>query len=304
MKNIQHLKNPYRIAFFLANRGLLNWMGDRAYLKLRYRAMMAKKLDLKNPRTYTAKLQWMKLYDRNPAYPSLVDKYEVKRYVREIIGDEYLVPDYGVWDHFDDIPFDKLPESFVLKCTHDSGGMLICRDKSGLNLEETRSKMEKARTRSFFKLNREWPYKNVPPRIIAERYMENTKTKDLRDYKFFCFDGVPKLMFVATERQTQGEETKFDFFDMDYQHLDLVNGHPNAKKVPEKPVNFELMKELAAKLSKGMPHVRVDFYEVDGQAYFGELTFFHFSGIVPFQPDCWDQILGDWLTLPKKQVRK
>lgn len=299
---IKHLKNPYKIAFALSNRGLLNWLGDRPYLKLRYRGMMGKKLNLKNPQTYTAKLQWMKLYDRNPAYPALVDKYEVKNYVRKIIGDEYLIEDYGVWDHFDDIPFDKLPQSFVLKCTHDSGGMLICQDKSRLDPAEARSKMEKARNRSFFKLNREWPYKNVPSRIIAERYMENKATGDLRDYKFFCFDGVPKLMFVATERQTPGVETKFDFFDMDYQHLDLVNGHPNAGKIPEKPQNFELMKELAAKLSKGIPHVRVDFYEVDGKAYFGELTFFHFSGIVPFRPECWDRTLGDWLTLPPKQV--
>ena len=299
---IKHLKNPYKIAFALSNRGLLNWLGDRPYLKLRYRGMMGKKLNLENPQTYTAKLQWMKLYDHNPAYPALVDKYEVKKYVRKIIGEEYLIEDYGVWDHFDDIPLDKLPQSFVLKCTHDSGGMLICRDKSRLDPEEARIKMEKARKRSFFKLNREWPYKNVPSRILAERYMENAATGDLRDYKFFCFDGVPRLMFVATERQTPGVETKFDFFDMDYQHLDLVNGHPNAGKIPEKPQNFELMKELAAKLSRGIPHVRVDFYEVDGKAYFGELTFFHFSGIVPFQPECWDRTLGDWLTLPPKQV--
>ena len=299
---IKQLKNPYRIVFFLSNRRLLNWMGDRSYLKLRYRAMMAKKLNLKDPKTYTAKLQWLKLYDRNPAYISLVDKHAVRSYVKETIGEEYLIPHYGVWDHFGDIPFEQLPQSFVLKCTHDSGGMLICQDKSRLNLDEARKKMEKARTRSFFKLNREWPYKNVTPRIIAEQYMENTKTKDLRDYKFFCFDGVPKLMFVATDRQTQGEDTKFDFFDMDYQHLQIVNGHPNAPITPERPVNFELMKELAAKLSKGIPHVRVDFYEVDGRVYFGEMTFYHFSGTVPFQPGYWDKTIGDWITLPQKRV--
>lgn len=300
MKITQYLKNPYKMALFLANRGLLGWLSDRACLKLRYRAMMGKKLDLDHPKTYTAKLQWLKLYDHQPRYTSLVDKYAVKEFVRQTIGEEYLIPDFGVWDSFDDIDFESLPNEFVLKCTHDSGGMLICRDKSTLNLAKARKKMEKARKRSFYKFNREWTYKNVKPRIIAERYMENSSTGDLRDYKFFCFDGVPKLMFVATDRQTPGEDTKFDFFDMDYQHLDLINGHPNGNIPPEKPKNFEHMKELAAKLSQGIPHVRVDFYEVDGKAYFGEMTFYHFSGTVPFQPECWDHTMGDWLTLPEK----
>lgn len=302
MKITQYIKRPCRIVFFLSNRGLLNWMGDKTYLKLRYRALIGKKLNLKNPDTYTAKLQWLKLYDHQPRYTALVDKYEVKDYVRKTIGAEYLIPDYGVWNCFDDIPFQDLPEEFVLKCTHDSGGLLICRDKSTLDLSAARKKMETARQRSFYKLNREWTYKHIPPRIIAEQYMENSKTGDLRDYKFFCFDGVPKLMFVATDRQTPGEDTKFDFFDMDYRHLELINGHPNAKTPPEKPRNFELMKELAAKLSKDIPHVRVDFYEVDGRVYFGEMTFYHFSGTVRFEPDCWDKTLGDWITLPPKQV--
>lgn len=283
------------------NRGLLDWLGDRAYLKLRYRAMMGKKLDLQNPQTYTAKLQWLKLYDRRPERTALVDKYAVKEYVKETIGEGYLVPSFGVWDRFEDIDFDSLPQEFVLKCTHDSGGILICRDKSALDLAKAGEKLEKARRRSFYKLNREWTYRNVQPRILAEAYMEHSATCDLRDYKFFCFDGEPKLMFVATDRQTPGEDTKFDFFDMDYTHLDIKNGHENAKVPPEKPENFELMKELARKLSKGIPHVRVDFYEVDGKVYFGELTFYHFSGLVAFQPDHWDQVLGDWLTLPEKQ---
>lgn len=283
------------------NRGLLGWLGDRAYLKLRYRAMMGKKLDLKNPKTYTAKLQWLKLYDRRPEHSVLVDKYAVKEYVRKTIGEDYLVPNFGVWDSFRDIDFDSLPQEFVLKCTHDSGGILICRDKSALDFAKAEERMEKARKRSFYKLNREWTYRNVQPRILAEAYMEHSDTGDLRDYKFFCFDGEPKLMFVATDRQTPGEDTKFDFFDMDYTHLAMKNGHENAGVPPKKPENFELMKELARKLSKGIPHVRVDFYEVDGKVYFGELTFYHFSGLVPFEPDHWDQTLGDWLTLPEKQ---
>lgn len=302
MKIKQYIHNPYRIAVFLSNRGFLNWLGDKAYLKLRYRGLMGKKLNLDTPETYTEKLQWLKLYDRRPEFTLLVDKYAVKEYVRKTVGEEYLVPDFGVWNCFDEIPFDQLPDQFVLKCTHDSGGLVICRDRSAFDRAAARKKIETARSRSFYRLNREWTYKNITPRIIAEQYMENSKTGDLRDYKFFCFDGVPKLMFVATDRQTPGEDTKFDFFDMEYQHLQLINGHPNAKTPPQKPENFELMKELAAKLSKGIPHVRVDFYEVNGKVYFGEMTFYHFSGTVPFEPECWDKTMGDWLTLPEKRV--
>ncbi len=302
MKRI--LKNPYHLAEVLGNRGLLNWMDDATFLKLKYRSFMGQKLDLKDPKTYNEKLQWLKLYNRDPRYPKLVDKAAVKDFVRETIGEEYLVPTYGIYDNAEQIDFDALPERFVLKCTHDSGGILICKDKSKLDPDAARAKMTKALAKRFYHLNREWPYRYVTPRLVAEQYMEDSRTGELRDYKFFCFGGVPKMLFVASERQNPDEETKFDFFDMDYQHLDIVNGHPNAKVPPEKPQNFELMKELAAKLSQGLPHVRVDFYEVDGKVYFGELTFFHFSGIVPFQPACWDERMGSWLELPPKTQRK
>ena len=300
MNILDVIKNPCKLVLPLGRRGMLNWMSDETYLKLRYRAQMGKKLDLKEPKTYTAKLQWLKLYDHRPIYTTLVDKYAVKDHVKNLIGEEYVIPTYGVWDSFDDIEFDKLPDRFVLKCTHDSGGLIICRDKSKLDMAAARKKMERALRRDFFPVNREWSYKNVKPRFIAESYMEDSRTGELRDYKFFCFDGEPKMMFVASDRQTPGEDTKFDFFDMDYRHLDIVNGHPNAKTVPQKPENFERMKELARKLSKGLPHVRVDFYEVDGKVYFGELTFYHFSGTVPFQPESWDETIGSWLTLPEK----
>lgn len=301
MKIMQYLKNPYRLVVFLGNRGMLRWMKDRTFLKLRYRAMMGKMPDLQTPKTYTEKLQWMKLYDRRAQYSALVDKAQVKDFVKAAIGEEYLIPTLGVWDRADQIQPDLLPREFVLKCTHDSGGMLICRDKTKLDWEQAQRKIEHARKKMFFWENREWTYKNVTPRIIAEPYMEDSRTGELRDYKFFCFDGVPKLMFVASDRQKQGEDTKFDFFDMNYRHLELINGHPNAAIPPEKPQNFELMKELAAKLSKGIPHVRVDLYEINGRVYFGEMTFYHFSGMVPFEPAVWDQTLGDWLILPEKQ---
>lgn len=147
---------------------------------------------------------------------------------------------------------------------------------------------------------REWPYKDIKPRIIAEQYMEDNASGELRDYKFFCFDGKVKALFIASDRMTQGEETKFDFFDADYNHLPFRNGHPNASVLPNKPLNFDKMKELAAQLSAGYPQVRVDLYEVNGKVYFGELTFFHWSGMTPFEPEDWDYKFGEWLTLPPK----
>ena len=208
----------------------------------------------------------------------------------------------GPWNHFDEIDFDALPNQFVLKCTHDSGGLVICRDKKTLDMTAANKKINESLRRNYYLHTREWPYKNVKPRILAEQYLEDEKTKELRDYKFFCFDGEPKVLFVATDRQSKQEETKFDFFDMEYNHLDIRNGHPNADVPPEKPRAFEGMRALAAQLSKDIPQVRVDFYEVNGQVYFGELTFFHWSGKVPFEPTKWDGVFGEWIRLPKKTV--
>ena len=209
-------------------------------------------------------------------------------------------PDCGSWDSFDEIDFDELPDRFVLKCTHDSGGLFICTDKTKMDVGVVKGKIEKSLKRDYFYNGREWPYKNVRHRIIAEQYMEDEKTQELRDYKFFAFNGEVKALFIATDRQKKGEETKFDFFDADFNHLDFINGHPNAEIYPEKPVMFEEMKNLAKKLSEGIPHVRVDFYEVNGKIYFGELTFSHWSGMVPFEPQEWDKTFGDWIELPPK----
>lgn len=278
----------------------LKFLPDVPFLKLKYRVAMKKKLNLKNPITYNEKLQWLKLHDRKPIYTDMVDKYEAKRYVAERIGEEYIIKTLGVWDHFDEIDFDKLPDRFVLKCTHDSGGLVIVKDKNTLDKAAAKEKIEKCLKRNFYYAGREWPYKNVKPRVLAEEYMEDSKTAELRDYKFFAFNGKVKALFIASERQKENEETKFDFFDAEYNHLPVRNGHPNAEIPPEKPENFEKMKELAGKLSEGIPHLRVDFYEVDGKIYFGELTFSHWSGMVPFEPDEWDKTFGDWIELPNK----
>ena len=272
-------------------------MPDRLYLKMKYKHVFHRRLDLKNPKTYNEKLQWIKLYDRKDIYTKLVDKYEVKDYVSKAVGDEYIIPTLGVWNHFDEIDFNSLPEQFVLKCTHDSGGLVIVTDKSRINMVEARKKIEKCLNNNLYYYDREWPYKNVKPRIIAEQYMEDQETHELRDYKIFTFNGKAKILFVATERQTENEETKFDFFDTNFNHLDIRNGHPNAAIPPQKPEHFDEMIYLAEQLSVNIPTLRCDFYEVNGKVYFGELTFFHWGGFVPFDPDEWDYTLGSWIDL-------
>ena len=276
---------------------------DAEYLEKIFEYEMGYKLDINNPKTFNEKLQWLKLYNRNPEYTRMVDKYEAKRFVEERIGSGYTIPTLGIWDSFDEIDFDKLPDQFVLKCTHDSGSIIIVKDKKTFNKEETKKYFDRNLEKNFFWVYREWPYKNVKPRIIAEPYMEDDVTRELRDYKFFTFGGKAMAMFVASERGSKSE-TKFDFFDMDYIHLPFTNGHPNAAILPEKPQKFGIMIQLAEYLSRGIPHVRVDFYEANGKVYFGEFTFFHWSGIVPFKPSSWDQKFGSWLELSSKIERK
>ena len=260
--------------------------------------------NLKQPKTFNEKLQWLKLYDRRPLYEIIVDKYEAKKYISNIIGEQYVIPCYGVWDKFEDINFEILPKQFVLKTTHDCGGVYICKDKASFDKEAARRFLEKHLKANYFLEGREWPYKNVKPRILAEAYMENFKTHDLRDYKFFAFDGKTKLLFVATDRQKEEEEVKFDFYDIEFNHLPIKNGHPNSNCSIQKPESFDEMVRIADKLSEGIPHVRVDFYEVDGRPYVGELTLSHFSGIVPFEPEEWDRRMGDWIILPTKSRTK
>lgn len=291
------LKNPRLLFLTLGHRELFNWIDDERYLKIAYWCAMKKKLNLTNPQTFNEKLQYLKLHDRNPLYTSLADKYDAKIKVGKIIGEEYIIPTIGVWDRFDEIEFDKLPNQFVLKCTHDSGGVIICKNKNSLDIDAAKNKINRCLKHSFFWSQREWPYKNIKPRIIAEPYMEDSDTHDLRDYKYLCFNGEPKIMFIATERQSS-IDTRFDYFDMEFNHLPFTWVYDNATVIPEPPKNFQLMKELAAKVSEKLPHVRVDFYEVNGHVYFGEVTFYHQSGMAPLTPEEWDYKLGKWIDLP------
>lgn len=275
-------------------------LNEEKYIKIYFRLAMGKFPNLEHPQTFSEKLQWLKLYDRKPEYTMMVDKYAVKEYVSHKIGKQYVIPVFGVWNRPEDIDYDSLPNQFVLKCNHDSGGLVICKDKSKLDKKKVCEKINKSIKRNLFYGTREWPYKNVKPLVFAEEYMED-KFGELRDYKFFCFDGKVKAMFIATDRQKLGEDTKFDFFDENFNHLPFTNGHPNADSMPEKPTHFEEMKVLAEKLSAGIPQVRVDFYEVDNRVYFGELTFFHWGGIKPFEPEEWDYKFGSWIKLPNKK---
>lgn len=295
---IKYVFNEDYRFLFRASRGKYNHLPDEVFLRKYYKARFKKDINLDNPETYSEKLQWLKLHDHNPIYPTLVDKYRAKDYISKIIGEQYVVPLLGVWEKYDQIDFSKLPDQFVLKCNHDCGGIVICKDKTKFRLNDAKEKIENGLSKDYSDGLREWPYTKVKRCIIAEPYLEDEKTKELRDYKFFCFDGQVVLMFVATDRQNPKEETKFDFFDMDYNHLDLINGHCNAASIPEKPENFELMKSLASKVSQGFPHMRVDFYEVNGKVYIGELTLYHWSGLVPFKPESWDYELGKYLKVP------
>lgn len=277
----------------------LSFLPDKPYLQLFYFATTRKFINFKNPKGFNEKLQWLKVNDKRPEYSQLVDKLAVRDHIAEILGEEYLFPLLGKWESFNDIDFDSLPNQFVLKCNHDSGSTKVIKDKSALtqaDFDEMNEFYTRRLNRDFFFAGREYPYKGIKPYIIAEQLMvdETTPEKSIEDYKFFCFNGEPKVMFIATDRAT---DCKFDFFDMDFNHLDLVNIHPNADKPIEKPEKFEEMKDLAAKLSKGMRHVRIDLYELNGKIYFGEYTFFHGGGFQLCHPDKWERTLGECIDI-------
>lgn len=276
---------------------LFSLLPDKLALQIQYRNVFGKKLDLKNPQTFNEKLQWLKLYNRRPEYTKMVDKYEAKKYVASIIGEEHIIPTLGVYDRFEDIDFEVLPDQFVLKCTHGSGDVVICRDKKSFDIEMARKKLTKALKTDFYKIGREWPYKNVPHKILVEKYMTPPGAVDINDYKFFCFNGKPEMLFVATDRTI---DCKFDFFDMNFHHLDIENIHPCASQVIKKPRNFDKMKSLAEKISCGLCTARIDFYEIGDDVFFGEITLFHAGGFSTFHPDEWDEKLGKKIVLPKR----
>lgn len=292
------IKHPSKVGLRLLDKTAFLFP-DKLFLELKFRLRMHRSLNLENPQGYSDKLQWLKLYYRKPEFTNMVDKVAAKDYVANIIGKEYIIPTIGVYKSVEEINWDELPDQFVLKCTHDSGGIVVCSDKSKLDIEAAKRKLEHGLKTDYYNQFREWPYKNVPRRLICEEYMVDESGFELKDYKFFCFDGEPKALFIASDRQVKGEETKFDFYDIDFNHLPFRNGHPNATHAIAKPAGFDKMVDIARKLSKGLPHARIDLYDVNGKIYFGEITFFHWSGMMPFEPEEWDYKFGEWLTLPK-----
>lgn len=279
--------------------GLYNNMDDKKFIEKMFKATMDYPLNLENPKSFNEKLQWLKLYDRNPLYTKLVDKYKVREYISEKIGEDYLIPLLGVWDDPEDIDFDSLPNKFVLKCNHNSGlGMCICTDKNKIEIKKVKNELKSGLAQNYYLNGREWPYKNVSRKIICEKYMTDETGKNLRDYKFYCFDGKPKIVGIYQDRNSD-KETTGDFFDMNFEWVDLKFGMPNALNKPQKPQKFQEMIKIAEILSEGMPEVRVDLYISNNKIYFGELTFFDGGGFDKIEPLERDYKLGSWIKLPK-----
>lgn len=278
---------------------LLDWMPDKPYLELMYWVKMDHRLDLKNPRTFNEKLQWLKLYNRRPEYTMMADKVLVRDYIAKTLGPEYLIPLLGVWDDPDEIDFDKLPDRFVLKCNHNSGlGMCICKDKSKLDIDKVRADLRKGLKQNYYLTGREWPYKDIPRKILCEQYMEDV-SEELVDYKLMCFGGEVQCSFVCSERFSSNG-LRVTFFDRDWRVMPFERHYPKSDAPIPKPQCYTKMVAFAEKLSEGMPFVRVDFYEIGGRLYFGELTFFPGGGYEEFTPEEWDATLGDWIALPQK----
>ena len=292
------LKLKKRITTYFGRSKISRFVPDKIYLKHQYRNYVGKKLNLDDPKTFNEKLQWLKLYERNPIYITMVDKHRVKEYVEKIIGNEYLIPTYGVWNSFDEIDFEKIPSSFVLKCTHDSGSVVVCKDIKDLDKNAAKGKLCKGLKNNLFWWGREWPYKDVPRKIIAEQYIQDSNG-ELLDYKFMCFGGKVKCSFVCSDRFSE-KGLHVTFFDREWNVMPFERHYPSVKEGMPKPQNYEKMIELAEILSHNIPFVRVDFYEVDGKIYFGELTLYPGCGFEEFTPEEWDKTLGDWIELPPK----
>lgn len=286
-----------RIILVLNYHHLLKWVNDRKCVELLYEAYTGKKLDLENPNRFNEKLQWIKLYDRRPEYTQYVDKYAVRSYVRAKIGEQYLIPLIGVWKNAREIDFNEMPNQFVLKCNHDSGSVIFCKNKNEFDIVKARKKLNHALKKGTFYHGREWPYKNVERKIIAEKFMSDGTGKELNDYKVFCFNGVARLVQIHKGRYSNHTQ---DYYDIEWNKLDIYQGVPQSSELMPKPEFLDEMLRLSEILSQGIPEVRIDWYAINGVLYFGEMTFFDGSGFDEFEPDQWNEILGSWIILPQK----
>tara|TARA_B110000908_G_C10267775_1_gene466261 strand:+ start:7563 stop:8492 length:930 start_codon:yes stop_codon:yes gene_type:complete len=295
---VKIIKEPYTVLFFIIK--IIDYLfliPDKMYLELLFRRVKGKKLNLNNAKSFNEKIQWLKLYDRKPEYTRMVDKYEVKKFVSNIIGEKHIIPTLGIWDEFDEIDFKKLPKQFVLKCTHDSGGLIICKNKLELNMKSSKKLIDKSLKINYYFKGREWVYKNVKPRIIAEKYIVDNDVEDLRDYKFFCFNGKAKFIQVDFNRFTNH---KRNIYNTEWQFQNFKIEYPNDPNyLISKPDKLGEMILLANKLSENISSLRVDLYVVKDYIYFGELTFYPGGGFEEITPNEWDYKLGRLIELPE-----
>jgi hypothetical protein len=265
--------------------------------------MTGQKLNLEHPRTFNEKMQWLKLYNRNHEYTGMTCKYNVRKIISEKVGEEYLIPLLGVWDTFDDIDFSQLPNQFVLKCTHDSNSVVICQNKKVFNINAAKKKILHHLNQNWYSSSREWQYKNITPRIIAEQYMIDESGTELKDYRVFCFSGEPKLIavdFGKNETFSKATSHKRNFYTVNWDYLPFeLRFTSDSSFEIKKPKNLDQILDFSKKLSNNIPFVRIDWYNINDKIYFGEITFFHASGIQKFSPPEWDKKLGDWLILPR-----
>lgn len=299
--NIKKLYARY-LSYILNRPVIRNIVPEKYFIKYRYYFYNERKLNLKNPVYYNEKLQWLKLYDKNMEYSKLVDKYEVRKYVSKFIGNKYLIPLLaGPFTDFHEINIEDLPDQFVIKTTHDSGGVLICQNKKEFDTKKAIHFIKEHQHNGFYWLGREFPYKGLSPRLIVEQYMVDESGFELKDYKIFCFNGVPKIIQVDFGRFNIH---KRNFYDTNWTFLDFSTNIYESDRtfMTSPPVTLSEMIEVAKILSKNIPHVRVDLYSINSSVYFGELTFFHGSGFEKFSSDYWEKRMGDWLILPNRNV--
>lgn len=302
LKIIKSYFNSPQYRFEVNSRiGINRILSDKFFLERYYYLKMGKKLNIDSPETFNEKLQWLKHYDQNPIYTKMVDKYEAKKYVGSIIGEEYIIPTFGVYENFDQIDFDNLPDQFVIKCTHDSNGICICRDVKSFNKEIARQKIQRSLKQNYYWASHEWPYKNVEPRIIVEKYMEDKKTPSLVDYKFFCFNGEPKFLYVSQGLENHNTASiSFLYLNWTFAPYERSDYKP-FEQLPDKPQHYDDMIRIARKLSAGIPFLRVDLYEINGKIYFSELTFSPCGGYIPFKDEEHDLEIGHLLILPREK---
>ncbi|WP_165247919.1 ATP-grasp fold amidoligase family protein [Adlercreutzia sp. ZJ141] len=298
-KAMKGIKNPALVLVHMCQRWPLRAISDRTYINLFYYAYQGIFPNLNNPEGFNEKLQWLKLHTYNEFYTNLTDKYLVKNYVAKILGDQHVIPTLAVWDRVEDIDAQKLPESFVLKCNHDSGSVVVCKDIKNFDIDSAKKKLGKALKRNYFWKSREPNYRKIKPKVIAEQYVEDVGKNELTDYKFFCFDGVARFVQVDSGRFSQHIR---NFYTTDWEFIDVEYGCANDKRlVQDPPIHFREMLDMAEMLSEGIPHVRVDFYDTGAQVFFGEMTFHHGGGVMDITPPFYDRLWGSYLSLPTTQ---